>query len=200
MWNWRIPIALGLLCFTLGCSSRDFLTRRLAGELISASDSFKTPQKFWLRIGTTSNQNYLSPEYLVLQRRGWITATSVPCPPAVEPPPCWDVALTPLGVGSFHDLIPPHEVQSQYFGVPVARRQLVEITGVAKSNGMADVDFQWKWFPLNEVGQALYTGGVHYKSTVALRYYDDGWRLLEGEQPKENQALDEALKNAQPAQ
>jgi hypothetical protein len=200
MRNWRTAIALGLLSLTLACSSRDFLTRRLAADLISSSDSFQAPQKFWLRIGTTSNQDYLSPEYLVLQRRGWITATSVPCPPGVEPPPCWDVALTPLGVGAFRDLIAPHQEQAQYFSVPVARRQLVEVTGIAKANGMADVDFQWKWFPLNEVGQALYTGGVRYKSTVSLRHYDDGWRLLEGEQPKPNQPLDEALKNAQAAQ
>jgi len=200
MWNSRTLIALGFLCCTLACSSRDFLTRHLAADLISSSDSFKTPQKFWLRLGTTSNQDYLSPEYLVLQRRGWITAAKVTCPPGIDPPPCWDVALTPLGVGAFRDLIAPHQEQAQYFSVPVARRQLTEVTGIAKANGLADVDFQWKWFPLNEVGQALYTGGVRYKSTVSLRHYDDGWRLVEGEQPKPNQALDEALKNSQPVQ
>jgi len=199
-WNVRLISALVLLCLTTACSPRDFLTRRLATDLIAGSDSFKATQKFWLRTGTTSNQDYYSPESMVLQHRGWITADKVACPPAVAPPPCWDVALSPLGVGIFRDLIPANTLQSQYFGVPVAHRELVRVTGISKNGAVADVDFVWKWLPLNEVGQALYAGGVLYKSTVAFRLYDDGWRVVEGTTPKSNQSLDEALKNAQPAQ
>ncbi len=193
-------LVLALVSSAVGCSRRDFLTRHLAGELISASDTFKTTQEFWLRVGTTSNKDYQSPEYMVFQHRGWITAATVACPPNVEPPPCWDVALTPLGVGVLRDLIPQNTSQFQYFSVVVARRQLVEITGIAKSNGLADVDFQWRWFPLNEVGEALYAHGVQYKSTVTFRDYDDGWRVLEEDLPKSGQTLEEALKNARPMQ
>ncbi len=199
-WNLRILSALALLCLNAACSPRDFLTRRLATDLIAGSDTFKATQKFWLRTGTTSNQDYFSPEYLVLQHRGWITAANVACPPAVAPPPCWDVALTPLGVGVFRDLIPANTVQSQYFGVPVARRQLTGVTGISKNGAVADVDFLWKWVPLNEAGQALFAGDVQYKSTVTFRLYDDGWRVAEAAMPKTNQGLDDALKNAQPAQ
>ena len=188
------------LCLAMGCSRRDFLTRHLAADLITESNTFKTTQEFWLHTGTTSNKDYSSPEYLVLQHRGWITAATVACPPNVEPAPCWDVALTPLGVGVFRDLLPPDATQKQYFSIAAARRQLVEITGIAKSNGLADVDFQWRWFPLNEVGAALYGNGVQYRSTVTFREYDDGWRVLEGELPKSGESLDEALKNARPIQ
>jgi len=194
----RIAFVVGLLFFAPACSPRDFLTRRLASDLIASSNAFNSTQQFWLRTGMISNKEYVSPEYLVLQRRGWITGTMDHCPPEVTPPPCWQVTLTPIGVETFHDLIPNGTANSQYFGVPVARRQLTAVTGISKSGGSADVDFSWKWIPLNEVGAALYEAGVQYKSTVAFRQYDDGWKVLEGA-PKTNQGLDDALKNAEPA-
>ena len=69
-----------LLCVGLGCSPRDFLTRRLAADLISASDAFKAPQMFWLRSGIVSNKDFSSPDFMVLQRRGWIIGTEQKCP------------------------------------------------------------------------------------------------------------------------
>ncbi len=196
----RVFLSWALLSFCCACSPRDFLTRRLASDLIDASDTFKTTQQFGLRTGIISNKDYISPEYLLLQRRGWITGTNARCTPDLAPPPCWDVALTPLGVETFRDLIPSTAENSQYFSVPVARRQLVAVTGISKSGNAADVDFLWKWIPLNEVGAALYTGGVQYKSTVAFRQYDDGWRLIDGSAPKNDQGLDDALKSAEPTQ
>src|SRR5271170_7060133 len=91
-------VCLLLFSVELGCSPRDFLTRRLAADLISASDAFKTPQTFWLRTGIVSNKDFSSPESMVLQRRGWIIGTEQKCPEGVESPPCRDVVLTPLGV------------------------------------------------------------------------------------------------------
>lgn len=195
----RIALALGFLFFVTACSPRDFLTRRLASDLIAGSNEFKSPQQFWVRTGVISNKDYISPEYLVLQRRGWITGTTDRCPPDVDPPPCWDVALTPIGVETFQGLIPNSSANAQHFGVPVARRQLAGITGISRSGSTADVDFLWKWIPLNEVGAALYAGEVQYRSTVGFRQYDDGWRIIEGSAPKSNQGLDDALKNSEPA-
>jgi hypothetical protein len=195
----RIALALGFLFFAAACSPRDFLTRRLASDLIGSSDTFKSAQQFGLQTGVLSNKDYISPEYLVLQRHGWITGTNSRCPPNINPPPCWEVALTPIGVETFHDLIPNSAADAQIFNVPVARRQLTGITGISKSGSAADVDFLWKWIPLNEVGAALYAGGVQYKSTVGFRQYDDGWRIIEGGTPKSNQGLDDALKNSEPA-
>ena len=93
------------LLLALSCSPRDFLTRRLATDLISASDTFKTPQQFTLQTGTVANKDYVSPEYIVLQQHGWISATKAPCSPGL-PPPCWDVLLTPAGVETVRALIP----------------------------------------------------------------------------------------------
>jgi hypothetical protein len=194
----RIAVGVGLLLLT-GCSPRDFLTRRLASDLIASSETYKSTQQFWLRTGVISNKDYIAPEYLVLQRRGWITGAISPCPADVTPPPCWEVALTPIGVETFHDLIPSGAADARYVSVPVARRQLTGIAGISKSGNAADVDFLWKWVPLNEVGAALYAGGVQYKSTVGFRRYDDGWRIVEGTASRSNQGLDDALKNAEPA-
>ena len=126
--NWLI---LGLLFFAVACSPRDFLTRRLAADLIAASDTFKSTEQFGLRTGVISNKDYISPEYLVLQRHGWITGAAKACPADVTPPPCWLVALTPIGVDTFHDLISNGDANASYFSVPVARRQLIGVSGLA---------------------------------------------------------------------
>lgn len=191
-----VILAACLLC--AGCSPRDFLTRRLAADLIAGSEAFKTQQQFFLRTGIVSNKEYLSPDYLVLQRRGWITGVTVPCTADVSPPPCWDVALTPIGVETFRSLIPSYVASKQYFPVTTAKRQLIAITGISRSDNLADVDFTWKWVPLNEVGAALVAGGVNFRSTVGFRHYDDGWRLIEGSAVRNNQGLDDALKDAEP--
>jgi hypothetical protein len=86
--------------------------------------------------------------------------------------------------------------QSNYFSVPAARRQLVSVNGISKDESVAEVDFVWKWAPLNDVGMAFYGDGVEYTSTVGFRKYDDGWRVMEATQPKRYPNMDEALKDA----
>ena len=195
----RLAITLVLatsLCSSMACSPRDFLTRRLAGDLISAAESFKTPQDFFLRTGTVSNKDFDSPETLILQRRGWIIGTQQKCPPGVDPQPCWDVVLSPAGVDTFKSLLP--NTAGATTVIHVARRELVEVTGISKAGTFADVEFTWHWSPINELGSALYDSGVRYRSTVAFRRFDDGWRVVT-EQFRSNQSLEEALRNAQPA-
>jgi len=191
-------MTLALCLAATACSPRDFLTRRLAADLIAGSESFKTTQQFFLRIGIVSNKDFLSPEYLVLQRHGWITGANVPCTANITPPPCWDVALTPVGVDTFHDLIPTESAARQYFPVNTAKRQLLSVTGISTNANVADVDFTWKWVPMNEVGAAL-SAGENLKSTVGFKHYDDGWRVLEGSAAKSGQGLEDALHDAVPA-
>jgi hypothetical protein len=190
---------LAFLLLLSACSPRDFLTRRLAADLIAASDTFRAQQQFELRTGVIPNHDYLSPAYRALQHHGWISATNAACPASLAPPPCWDVALTPAGVDTIQSLIAPGDAEKQSFSIPAARRELIAITGIARQGHVADVEFTWRWVPLNEVGAVLYPGGAHYRSTTILRDYDDGWRLLPTA-PHPSQPLDEALKNAEPAQ
>jgi hypothetical protein len=179
------------------CSPRDFLTRRLAFDLIASSGTFRTQQQFQLRTGILSNKDYMTTENMALQHRGWISAITAACPPNLTFPPCWDVALTPSGVETIQGLIGPREAEEQSFTIPLARRELIAITGIARQGSAADVEFNWKWVPLNEVGAALYSD-VHYRSTVVFRDYDDGWRVAE-RVLHSGQPLDEALQNAEPA-
>ena len=181
----------------VACSPRDFLTRRLATDLIAASDAFKTPQQFLLQTGVVSNKDYVSPEYLVLTHHGWISASTIACPQGVAPPPCWEILLTPAGVETVRALVSAEESSKLSFSLPVARRELMDVTGISRQGNAADVDFTWRWVPMNELGAALYSSDLHYKSTVAFRDYDDGWRVVQSN-PHTAQTLDDALKNAEP--
>jgi hypothetical protein len=182
---------------TFACSPRDFLTRRLAADLISASDAFKTPQTFWLATGIVSNKDFSSPESMVLQRRGWIVGNEAKCPANIEPPPCWDVVLSPLGVDTIRPLISSGSSDNGPLTLQVARREVIAITGISKTGNFADIEFTWHWVTLNKVGAALYDSGVRYRSVVAFRGYDDGWRVVAAS-GRSNQSLDEALRNAEP--
>ncbi len=190
---------IGALLFLIACSPRDLLSRRLAADLISASGTFKLQQQYVLQTGVVSNKDYVSPEYLVLQRHGWISAANTACAPGLAPPPCWDILLTPSGVDTVRAIVPAEDASKPSFALPVARRELVGITGVSKQGSVADVDFIWRWVPLNEIGAALYSGDLHYHSTVEFRDYDDGWRVVQSA-PRSGQTLDQALKNAEPIQ
>lgn len=181
------------------CSPRDFLTRRLAADLISASASFKAPQQFLVQTGIVASNVFPTPEFLVLQHRGWINASNATCPAGVVPPPCWDLMLTPSGVDAVRTLISTDDASKPSFSISVAKRELVGITGISKDGNLADAEFSWRWIPLNEIGAALYSSDVSYESTAGFRKYDDGWRVLEGN-PRQQQTLEDALKNAAPAQ
>lgn len=195
--NWAaLSLCLCSVGLMLACSPRDFLTRRLAVDLISASDSFKSPQVFWLKTGIVSNKDFSSPDSMVLQRRGWITGSEQKCPPGIDPPPCWDVVLTPFGVDTIRPLISNAVPRENPIGIQVARRELLGISGISKNGNFADVEFVWRWQSINRIGTALYDSGIRYRSAVSFRSYDDGWRVVE--QNIRSQTLDEALRNAQP--
>jgi hypothetical protein len=194
-----LPLLL-LVLSAVSCSPRDFLKRRLAADLIAGSEAFRAPQVFWLKTGIVSNDDFNSPDSLVLQRHGWIIGDEQKkCPPGLEPPPCWDVILSPHGVETFQPLIHSATPTAELVPVQVARRELVEVTGISKAGNFADVEFTWHWVPLNEVGTALYDSGVHYRSLVGFRSFDDGWRV-QTEPLRNNQPIDEALRSSKPVQ
>lgn len=192
----KIAMIAVSLCLLPACSPRDFLTRRLAADLISSSDAFKAPQTFWLTTGVVSNKDFTTPESMVLQRRGWVVGNPQKCPAGVEPPPCWDVVLSPLGVDTIRPLLASGSSSGGPLAIQAARRELIAITGISKAGSFADVEFTWHWVSLNKVGAALYDSGVRYRASVGFRSYDDGWRVVSGP-VRGNQTLDEALRNAE---
>jgi len=179
------------------CSPQDFLTRRLAADLISASATFKAPQKFLIQTGIVSSKEFPSPEFLVLQQHGWMNASNSSCPAGIAPPPCWELNLTPSGVDAVRTLISPDDASKPSFSIPVARHELTGIDRISKQGNEAEVDFTWHWTPLNEIGAAFYSSDQRYQSDVSFRKYDDGWHVVE--KPQHDQVLEDALKNAEPA-
>ena len=145
--------ALATLLLT-SCSPRDFLTRRLASDLISASSELKTPQRFVLRTGIVASKDYPSPEYLVLQHHAWISANPAPCPRDLAPPPCWDILVTPSGVDAVRAAMTADQGGGSLLAIPVARRELVGVNGIAKQGNFADVDFTWR---ANDAGYRVRT-------------------------------------------
>ena len=143
----RFLVALFSLLFLASCSPRDFLTRRLATDLIAGSEAFSAPQLFVLRTGVVSSKDYAAPEYLVLQRHGWLAATAIACSPGVAPPPCWDVLLTPSGVDTVRNLVSAEDASKASIAIPAARREIIAITGISKQGNTADIEFTWKWAP-----------------------------------------------------
>lgn len=89
------------------------------------------------------------------------------------------------------------EISKPIINIPVAKKELIAVTGIVREGNSADVEFTWRWVPLNEIGGALYSGDIHYRSTVGLRQYDDGWRIVQSI-PHPGQTLDDAFKNAEP--
>ncbi len=191
-------LSLAALVAMLDCSPRYLLTRRLAFDLISATGAMRASQPLLLRTGRVSNKDYVSTDYLVLRRYGWISASPAKCTGDVTPPPCWEVALTPAGVSIVQSLIPSAGNDQELFELPLARRQLLGVSGISKEGNGAEVEFVWRWSGLNEVGTALYPSDLRYKSVVGFRYYDDGWRVVETP-ARANQTMDDALKSAEPA-
>jgi hypothetical protein len=177
------------------CSPRDFLTRRLAADLIASSNTFRSPQQFQFDIGVIANDEYTSQPYVTMQHRGWISGSKVACPPSFSPAPCWNVTLTPSGVDTLQTLVAPSGTEKQSFIIPAARREMVSVTGMAKQGDLADVEFIWKWVPLNEVGATIYGSDLRYRSNARFRCYDDGWRLVDRVSPVVS--LDQELKNAE---
>jgi hypothetical protein len=80
-----------------------------------------------LQVGIVSNQSYVSPETLVFEHHGWISATPARCSAGLAPPPCWDILLTPSGVDTIRPLVPSEQADRSSLEFPVARRELVGV-------------------------------------------------------------------------
>jgi hypothetical protein len=106
------------------------------------------------------------------------------------------VALSPLGVDTIRPAIANGSSDNGPIAIQAARRELIAITGISKAGNFADVEFTWHWVALNPVGGALYDSGVHYRSSVGFRSYDDGWRVV-NENVRSNQTMEDALRNAE---
>jgi hypothetical protein len=74
-----------------------------------------------------------------------------------------------------------HLPSGTLFSIPLARRQMMEVTGVHVEEGgkSASVEFTWKW---TSTGNAQYftdqTPKGEVKGQAEMELYDDGWRIV----------------------
>lgn len=67
--------------------------------------------------------------------------------------------------------------------VPLAKKELLEVTGVRKTDEGAEADFTWRWIP-NEVGASFTSGLVKERfdaihvATAKLRDFGQGWVVM----------------------
>jgi hypothetical protein len=85
------------------------------------------------------------------------------------------------GGGAFDGYFGPPSPNCTIYQIPLAKKQLLEITGIAIENGeSADVEFQWAWVATEKA--ALFPNFIYskdkYSGKAAFRLYDDGWRLV----------------------
>ncbi len=67
--------------------------------------------------------------------------------------------------------------------VPLAKKELLEVTGIRASDEGAQADFTWRWVP-NEVGASFRSGPVRerfdatHQATATLRDFGKGWVVM----------------------
>ena len=193
----KLPSSLLLVGITVACSPRDFLTRRLATDLIAGSDSFKTHPAILAANGRDLQQRLhfarirdLAPARLDHGQRRCLSSRN--CCSAV-------LGHGDHSAGSGRPARLGFRDRSQFSIHQRASGTERTAGGHGHSQGRkswADVDFLWRWAAVNEVGAALYARNYRVQLHVGFVHYDDGWRVIEGGGLKGSQSLSEALKNA----
>ena len=201
----RRASSFGLFCFALlllaSCSPRDYLTRRLAADLYLRLRPFQNAAAVHSANRRHFQQGLHRPTRISgpATSRLEISATTVACPAGLTPSPCWDIMLTPSGRRNGPSAGPRLKKPSARrspFPSPKERRSSASPASASRAT-ITNVEFTWKWNALNEIGAALYSSDLQYKSTVGFREYDDGWRIVIAQSiPRPAQTLDDALKGA----
>lgn len=173
----------GAVSVSFGCSGQKQFNRSKAQDLIRQSTSFNRKNVVTFKTGTVSGlffsgsyrQDPESRKYAVLDHLGLIL---------VERGGLLDtVRLTEKGTAEskgWKTLDVGGSGPSDFWQIPVAEREFVEITGVTEPLPTeATAEFTWKWIP-NSMGKNFnIDSGKIYHGRAWFKLYDDGWRLVE---------------------
>jgi len=144
-----------------------FLTRRLAADLIAASDTFAAPQQFQLHTGIISNRTIsrrnLSCSSIVAGYRPPKPLVSCSCPAALL-----GYHAHPFRRGYFSKSHRPRRRRETILQHPRRPPRTRRHHRHRQTSQPCDVEFTWRWIPMNEVGAALYSADLHYQSTASF--------------------------------
>lgn len=115
------------------------LNRAKAQAMIEQSDAFQKPLDFNFQLAPTN------PRVFVMRHFGY-----------VEPE---ELALTEKGRRLWGEL----GFQVKDGAVPLAHKELIEVSGISTSGNDADAKFSWRWVP-NDAGKALVLDSPEFKA------------------------------------
>jgi hypothetical protein len=159
-----IPAFLVLAVFCSACSRG--LTRSDAAEKLSRSDLFSKTVTFEYTkyLAYRRGANSAGDFFRALNYLGYTDEKG---------------GLTEKGISEKKNWIPSS--MSEDYEVPLATRELLEITGIGELQGetgaFVEVQYTWKWSPVNEVGTLMKLDEKTNAGSAAFRRFDDGWRL-----------------------
>jgi hypothetical protein len=84
------------------------------------------------------------------------------------------VTLTPKGAA---ENWPEHTERGGGWDIVPARRELVEVTGMATEADLTRAEFTWRFVP-TVGGAALGQSSSSQRASATFQRYDDGWRLI----------------------
>jgi hypothetical protein len=205
-----------------GCAGTGELTRTQAAELIGGSQTFSIPVSLPLKTETGWNlrplsadepeaeaqaraaENYYQahPQMDALRRLGLMDVRATTREKPGENHGVWAFDVEPLLTEKGKDLASGDREDQGVPSVILARRELVEVTGIIKAGDQtAQTEYTWKEAP-TAAGCALSPGSPEHESLpaalrqtlrernqtkdfdkvrrgrAAFQLYDDGWRLL----------------------
>lgn len=214
-----IAILAVLLCLAASCTDSRELKRERAAEMIANSKDFRAPillplkrEIDWIVRAQSEEETeaearargiekyyQVNSQMAVLKQLGLIDVrTTLKERPEVYDR-TWSFTIEPFLLVRGESLVSSE--QGDLPVIPLARKELIEVTGIAKtSDTVAQVQYAWKEVP-TEVGRAFISGSPEYQKlppslqqtlsgrnqlkdygktkhgTAVFMLYDDGWRL-----------------------
>jgi hypothetical protein len=175
-----------LVLSSVSCSSS--LSRGKAAELISKGFESDKKTVIWISFNhpvDSHEQLVAEPsEYGVLARLGYLDCQIIP---AARPeggighPQYCGLQLTSKGnQASVAWEVHKYQNEISDINVPVAKPELVDVTGITLRENEAAATYTWKLTPINDIGKAVAEQEKFETVASATAYFqkfDDGWRL-----------------------
>lgn len=167
-----VCLLLVFIALASGCGRG--LSRNNAADLISQSNTFITNQSANYqpnlpreRLFLLMDNTYEGDFHRALKEVGFIDSNLELTEAGINATKGWKMDSTIKG--------------SESYSVPLAKRELVEVTGIGEIQGQSgsfiEAKFKWRWEPINDIGKAMKLEiRVGYGSAI-FRKFDDGWRL-----------------------
>ena len=185
-------VALVGLLLTIVSAESQALTRGRALELIKAA---AVSEKTGLRIGIDVGQQ---PDLGTSSFHGKLEAFKAAGIIVISSNP-FRVELTPKGEEMARGAKQERYGPVTRIYLPTATtREIREVTGILRNQGVAQAEFTWRWGTLTAAGQALARHGLRLdsqalestrepnpiqKGSATFMLYDDGWRMMEMSSP-----------------